>query len=319
MMSKKSISAVLTILMVLSLGGSAIAADYPTKPIQMLIPFGAGGSADSMGRMIAKATEPFLGQPIVAVNKPGAGGGIMLTALKDARADGYTIGWGSTGILTVTNIGNVPFMHDVFTHVARVGYSTMPIVVRADAPWKTFQEFVDYAKQNPDKVKIGNAGTGSATHLTPIFMEKALGVTFIHVPLGAERRVPSLLGGEVDAICSPLPEIVAQVEAGKARILAMPSEERDPGFPDVPTMKELGYNVVLELFRGISIPKETPADIVKKLEEAFRKGSEDPEFVTYCKNNSFNVSFMGQQDFNNYVVSMNDEIATVMTEAGLKK
>ncbi len=319
MMSKKTISAVLAILMALSFSVSAIAADYPTKPIQLLIPFGAGGSADSMGRMIAKAAEQYLGQPVVAVNKPGAGGGIMLTALKDARPDGYTIGWGSTGILTVTNIGNVPFMHDVFTHVARIGYSAMPIVVRADAPWKTFQEFVDYAKQNPDKVKIGNAGTGSATHLTPIFMEKALGVKFIHVPLGAERRVPSLLGGEVDAVCSPLPEIVAQVEAGKARILAVPSEERDPGYPDVPTMKELGYNVVLELFRGISVPKATPADVVKKLEEAFKKASEDPDFVAYCKKNSFNVSFMGQEAFNKYVVSMNDNVAVVMTEAGLKK
>ncbi len=319
MMNKKSISAVLAILVALSFSVSAIAADYPTKPVQMLIPFGAGGSADSMGRMIAKASEKYLGQPIIAVNKPGAGGGIMLTALKNARPDGYTIGWTSTGILTVTNIGNVPFMHDAFTHVARIGISAMPIVVRADAPWKTFQEFVEYARQNPDKVKIGNAGTGSATHLTPIFMEKELGLKFIHVPLGAERRVPSLLGGEVDAICVPLPEIVAQVEAGKARILAVPSEKRDPGFPDVPTMKELGYNVVLELFRGISVPKGTPEDVVKKLEAAFKKGAEDPEFIAYCKKNSFNVSFMGQDEFNKYIVPMNDRIGEVMTEAGLKK
>ena len=315
----KTIFTVLAALAVTCLCGTAIAADYPTKPVQMLIPFGAGGSADSMGRMIAKASEKHLGQNIVAVNKPGAGGGIMLNALHSAKTDGYTIGWGSTGILTATNIGNVPFKHDVFTHVARIGYSAMPIAVRADAPWNTFEEFAAYAKENPNKIKIGNAGTGSATHLTPIFIEKEVGLKFIHVPLGAKRRVPSLLGGEVEAICVPLPEVAGQVQAGKAKVLVMPSAERDPGFPDVPTMKELGYDVVIELFRGISVPKGTPDTVVAQIEEAFKKGAEDPEFIEFSKKNSFNISFMGQKEFNEYVNPMDDKIAKVMADSGLKK
>ena len=319
MSRRKTISAVLTILVALSFSVTGFCADYPSKAVQMLIPFGAGGSADSMGRMIAKATEKHLGGNIVAVNRPGAGGGIMLTALKGAKADGYTIGWGSTGILTATNIGNVPFKHDVFTHVARIGYSAMPIAVRADAPWDTFEEFVAYAKKNPNKIKVGNAGTGSATHLTPIFIEQAVGVKLIHVPLGAKRRVPSLLGGEVEAICVPLPEVAAQVRAGKAKVLVMPSEMRDPAFPDVPTMKELGYDVVIELFRGISVPKGTPADVVAKLEAAFKKGAQEPEFVEFAKKNSFNIAFMGTDEFNKYVVPMDAKIAKVMTETGLKK
>ena len=319
MIRKKTVSTVLAILVALSFSASAFGADYPSKAVQMLIPFGAGGSADSMGRMIAKASEKHLGQNIVAVNRPGAGGGIMLTALKEAKADGYTIGWGSTGILTATNIGNVPFKHDVFTHVARIGYSAMPIAVRADAEWNTFEEFAEYAKKNPNKIKIGNAGTGSATHLTPIFVEKELGLQFIHVPLGAKRRVPSLLGGEVDAICVPLPEVAPQVRAGKAKVLVMPSETRDPGFKDVPTMKELGYDVVIELFRGISVPKGTPDEVVAKLEAAFEKGSQEPEFVEFAKKNSFNISFMNREEFNKYVQPMDDKIAKVMTETGLKK
>lgn len=319
MMNRKSVLAVLASVLVMLTGINAYGADYPSKPVQLLIPFGAGGSADSMGRMIAKAAEESLGQRIIAVNRPGAGGGIMYTALKESKADGYTLGWNSTGVLTVTNIGNVPFKHDVFENVARIGYSAMPIAVRADAPWKTFQEFADYAKKNPNKIKVGNAGTGSATHLTPIFIEKELGLKFIHVPLGAKRRVPSLLGGEVDAICVPLPEVAAQTRAGKAKVLVIPSEVRDPNFPDVPTMKELGYDVVLELFRGISVPKGTPADIIKKLEAAFQKGSQEPAFIEFSKKNSFNISFMGQDEFNKYVNPMNDKIAKVMTEAGLKK
>ena len=319
MIRKRTICSAFAILAAIAIVGSAFAADYPTKPVQMLIPFGAGGSADSMGRMIAKSAEKYLGQNIVAVNKPGAGGGIMLTALHDAKPDGYTIGWGSTGILTATNIGNVPFKHDVFTHVARVGFSGMPIAVRADAPWNTFEEFVAYAKENPNKIKIGNAGTGSATHLTPIFIEKEMGLQFIHVPLGAKRRVPSLLGGEVEAICVPLPEVAGQVQAGKAKVLVIPSNERDPGFPDVPTMKDLGYDVVIELFRGISVPKGTPDEVVAKIEEAFKKGAEDPEFIEFAKKNSFNISFMGMEDFNNYVEPMDSKIAMVMEETGLKK
>jgi tripartite-type tricarboxylate transporter receptor subunit TctC len=319
MIRNKTIFTVLTILAVFGMFSSAVAEEYPTKPVQMLIPFGAGGSADSMGRLIAKASEKYLGQNIVAVNKPGAGGGIMLTALHDAKPDGYMIGWGSTGILTATNIGNVPFKHDVFTHVARIGYSAMPIAVRADAPWNTFEEFAAYAKENPNKIKIGNAGTGSATHLTPIFIEKELGLQFIHVPLGAQRRVPSLLGGEVEAICVPLPEVAGQVQAGKAKILVIPSAERDPSFPDVPTMKDLGYDVVIELFRGISVPKGTPDAVVAKLEEAFRKGSEDPEFIEFSKKNGFNIAFMGKAEFNEYVEPMDAKIAMVMQETGLSK
>ena len=132
-------------LLVFGISGSVFGADYPTKPAQLLIPFGAGGSADTMGRSLAKATEKHFGKPVVGVNRPGAGGGIMYSALKSAKPDGYTLGWSSTGILTVTNIGNVPFSYDAFEHVCRIGYSALPIAVRSDSPWKTFAEFVDYA------------------------------------------------------------------------------------------------------------------------------------------------------------------------------
>ncbi|MBW2063618.1 MAG: tripartite tricarboxylate transporter substrate binding protein [Deltaproteobacteria bacterium] len=319
MVLKRTVLGLLVVMAVLSFSLAASAGDYPTKPAKLLIPFGAGGSADFMGRAIAKATEKYFGQPIVAVNRPGAGGGIMYTALKNSKPDGYTLGWSSTGLLTVTNIGNVPFFYDAFEHVCRIGYSALPIAVRADSPWKTFEEFIDYARKNPGKIKIGNAGTGSATHLTPIVIEKRLGVKFIHVPLGAKRRVPSLLGGEVEAICVPLPEVAPQVRAGKARVLVVPSERRDPGFPDVPTLKELGYDIVIELFRGIAVPKGTPESIIGKLEDSFRKGAQEASFVDISKKNSFNVSFMDRRTFESYVKDKNDMIAEIMKAAGLKK
>jgi tripartite-type tricarboxylate transporter receptor subunit TctC len=299
---------------------AAVAADeYPTKPINFLIPFGAGGSADLMGRALASGTEGVLGQSIVAINRPGAGGGIMYTALKNSPADGYTVGWNSTSILTSTNIGNVPFKYTAFAQVCRIGFTGMPLVVRSDSPWKTFQEFIDYAKKNPGKIKIGNAGTGSGTHLTAVLMEKTTQVQVVHVPLGAKRRVPSLLGGEVEAICVPLPEAAPQVLGGKFRILAMSTEERDPTYKDVPTMKELGYPAVMELFRGISVPAGTPAAVTAKLEAAFKKGAQDPTFVNLAKKKGFNISFMGTAKFEKYIAVQNENVAKAMKLGGLVK
>ena len=319
MTGKKMITGILAILFIFCFSFTAFGADYPVQAVKFLIPFGAGGSADVMGRALANATKPHLGQPIVAVNRPGAGGGIMYTALKNSKADGYTLGWTSAGLLTVTNIGNVPFGYDAFEHIAMIGISALPIAVRADAPWKTFKEFADYAKKNPGKIKIGNAGTGSATHLTPIVVEKKLGLKLIHVPLGARRRVPSLLGGEVEAICVPLPEVAPHARAGKARVLVVPSQQRDPGFPNVPTLKELGHDIVVELFRSVAVPKGTPADIVKKLEGVFAKGAKDPAFVALSKKNSFILNFMGKAKFDAYLKENNAMIAKIMAEAGLKK
>jgi tripartite-type tricarboxylate transporter receptor subunit TctC len=293
--------------------------EYPSKPINFLIPFGAGGSADVMGRTLATGTEPYLGQPIVPINKPGAGGGIMYTALKAAKPDGYTVGWNSTSILTTTNIGNVPFKYDAFDYVCRIGFTAMPLAVRKDAPWKNFKEFVDYAKKNPGKIKIGNAGTGSGTHLTAVLLEKETGIKVVHVPLGAKRRIPSLLGGEVEAICVPLPEVAPQIEGGQARLLIMPTEKRDPMFPDIPTAKELGYPVVMELFRGISMPKGTPQDIINKLADAFKKGADDANFKKIAKKTGFNISFMGNKEFEEYLKVQNANIAEGMKLGGLIK
>ena len=307
------------IIAIFGFNGAALGGDYPSKPAKFLIPFGAGGSADVMGRALAQASESTFGQSFAAINKPGAGGGIMYTALKSSPADGYTVGWNSTSVLTSTNIGNVPFKYDAMDHVCRIGYTAMPIAVLSSSKWKTFDQLVAYAKKNPGKIKVGNAGTGSATHLTAVLIEKELGLKLIHVPLGAKRRVPSLLGKEVEAICVPLPEVAPQAMAGKARILVMPSATRDPSFSDVPTLKELGHSVVIELFRGISVPKGTPTEAVKKLEAAFKKGSQDAKFMDIAKKKGFNISFMGQQEFAGYLKEQNALIANAYKAAGLVK
>jgi tripartite-type tricarboxylate transporter receptor subunit TctC len=316
-MMKKTLTVILFVTAMVIGTNAAIAADYPTKPIQFLIPFGAGGSADLLGRALANAAKTYLGQPVVAINKPGAGGGIMYNALHQAAPDGYTLGWNSLSVCTTSNIGNVPFKSDDFAYIARIGFDSMVVAVKKDAPWKTFGEFKEYAIKNPG-VKIGNAGTGSGTHLVAVMIEKAVGIKAVHVPLGAARRIASLLGGEVQAICVPFAEVIGQVKAGQARILVVTTPQRDPSSPEVPTLKELGYNVAMDLFRGVSAPKGTPAPIIETLQAAFKKASEDPDFVNICKKNGVIISFLGPKEFADYVMVQDKMVAEAMKAGGLK-
>jgi tripartite-type tricarboxylate transporter receptor subunit TctC len=294
------------------------AAEYPTKAIQFIIPWKAGGSADVEGRVIAEAAEKLLGQPVVSINKPGAGAGIGYAFVKNSKADGYTVAWNSTSVLTSTNLGTAPFSYTALDHVARVSVQSMPIAVKADSPWKTMQEFIDHAKKNPGNVRIGNAGTGSATHIGAVAVGHATGIEVIHVPLGSGRRIPALLRGEVEAVCVPLPEAAKHVEAGNVRLLVVPSENRDPLAPDVPTLKELGYPAAIELFRGLSVPKGTPPAVIQKLAEAFRKAADSEQFNAMGQKRGYSVSYLGPGDFDMYLANQNEIIANTIKKAGIK-
>ncbi len=313
-----------SVAMAFSAGGSEAQAasggvKYPEKPVNFLIPFEAGGEADLTGRALINPMDKMIGQPVVPVNRPGAGGGIMYSELNKAAADGYTVGWNSTSLLTTTIMGNVPFPYTEFDNLCRIGYTSMPIAVLADSPWKTLDELVAWAKKNPGKLKIGNAGTGSGTHLTAVMFEQAAQVQAIHVPLGAQRRISSLLGGEVEAICVPLPEVSAQVQAGKARILAVSTDKRDPSFPDAMTFKEQGYDVVMDLFRGISMPKGTDPKIIALLEKGFKDAAATQEFKDIAAKTGFIIDYLGKADFEAMLADQYKRVYTAMSSSGLIK
>jgi tripartite-type tricarboxylate transporter receptor subunit TctC len=289
---------------------------YPDKSIDFLIPFGAGGSADVLGRSFANEVEKVLDAQLVPVNQVGGGGAVMYQNLVNSKADGYTIGWSSTSVLTVTAIGNVPFGYDAMDTIARVGYTAMPIAVRADAPYDTLAEFVEYAQAHPG-IKIGNAGTGSGTHLVAVAFDVEAELNANHIPLGADRRIASLLGGEVDAICVPLPEIAPHALSGDARILALPTLERDNQFPDVPTMQEEGYDVVIELFRSLSVPKGTPQDRVDMLLDAFETATYSEGFKDTSEKFGFVLDFMAGDELKEYLAAQNEVIVNSMKQGGL--
>jgi tripartite-type tricarboxylate transporter receptor subunit TctC len=303
--------------------GIAVAATpasaFPDGPIEFVIPFGAGGGADIEGRLLAEEMGKVLGVPFVPVNRPGGGGAITYTYIMNAKPDGHTVGWNSTSVLTTTNLGNVEFTHKDMDHVGRVEFQPQPFVVRADAPWQTFDEFVAACREAPNTYKIANAGTGSSTHAAAIMLMDAADCEVIHLPKGIKERNSSVLNGEADAMVAPLTGAVKLTKAGKFRILVMPTEERNWVFPDVPTAKELGYDVSLDLFRGLSVPPGTPDDVKAALADAMIKAASSPAFQELAKNNGFTVAPMSHEEFTAHLDGENVKVEEIFKSAGMHK
>jgi tripartite-type tricarboxylate transporter receptor subunit TctC len=286
-------------------------------PIEFVIPFGAGGGADIEGRLLAEGMGKVLGVTVVPVNKPGAGGAVTYTYVKNAKPDGRTIAWNSTSLLTTTNIGNVPFDYNAMDQIGQVEYQPMPFAVRADAPWKTMKDFAADCKKHPGKFKIANSTTGSATHLGAIAIASAIGCDVIHVPAGVKRRNATVLSGEADAMVAPLTGAIKLAKAGKIRLLAIPSPKRNPVIPDVPTMDELGYHADLLLFRGLSVPQGTPKAIKDQLADAMIKSAHSKEFMEFAAKNGFTVETLGVDDFEKVLAAEDQNVKNIMKAAGL--
>ncbi len=294
-----------------------VLADYPEKSVQFIIPFGAGGGADIEGRLLAKEMGKILGVKFIPINKVGGGGAVTYTYVKNATPDGYTIGWNSTSILTTTNIGNVPFKHDAMDHIGRVEWQPMPFAVKASARWKSFKDFVAECKAKPGMLKVSNSGTGSATHLAALALLGAAGCDVTHLPVGIKRRNASVLSGEADAMIAPLTGAVRLTKAGKLRLLAVPTANRNGVIPDVPTAKELGYDAVLDLFRGLSVPKGTPPAIKTKLADAMAKAAQSEAFMALAKKKGFTVDPLPVARFEKLLRMEDAKVKGIMKSAGL--
>ncbi len=294
-------------------------AEFPEKPIQFVIPFGAGGGADIEGRLLADEMGKILGVTVVPVNKPGAGGAITYSHVKNAKPDGYTVAWNSTSILTSTNIGNVDYEYSALEHIGRVEYQPMPFAVRADAPWQTLKDFADDCKANPGKYKVANSSSGSATHLAAIAIMNAIDCEVIHLPVGVKRRNASVLSGEADAMVAPLTGALNLAKAGKIRLLAIPSAGRNAVIQDVPTAAELGYDAHLDLFRGLSVPRGTPDAVKAKLSDAMIAAAKSDAFMALAATKGFTVAPLGHAEFETLLAAENQLVKGIMQQAGLYK
>ncbi|MGJ7544201.1 Bug family tripartite tricarboxylate transporter substrate binding protein [Variovorax sp. LT1R16] len=264
------------------LGTAAQAAsEYPSKTIELIVPVAAGGGTDLVGRAFAEASKKYLPQqPMIVINKPGASGAIGTAELINAKPDGYKIGIIICEITIIPNLGITKYTAADLRPIARLNADPSAVTVRADAPWQTIDEFLADARKRKDPMPVGNAGMGSIWHMAAAAFAEKTNVKVNHVPfLGAAPAVVALLGGHVDAITVSPGEVAQHVAAGKLRTLAVMSDQRVGGiFEKVPTLKERGVDLTVGVWRGLAVPKGTPADIVQTLSDVARKAADDAVF-----------------------------------------
>jgi tripartite-type tricarboxylate transporter receptor subunit TctC len=295
------------------LGGQA--ADFPTKEVQILIPWAAGGATDLIFRALAVSTSKQLGKAVVVVNKPGGGGAVGYTEAMQARPDGYTLVSAVTPLAILPHQTQTAFTYRNFEPVINVVDDPSMFQVRADAPWKTLPEFLDYARKNPGAITVGNAGAGGGVHLVALAFEKAVGVTFNHIPFqGGGPAVTAILGGHVHAVSVSPPEGINHVKAGKLRIMALFAKKRFEEFPAVPTVTEQGIDFAMGMWRGLAAPKGTPPAVVKTLHDAFKKGMQDPAFLKAAKDMVVNVSYLDPDTFGKLMAEHHEKYGKLVQE-----
>jgi len=262
----------------------AHAQKFPERPITMIVPWAAGGSTDQTSRALAKAAEPFLGKPVIILNKPGASTTIGMAELARAKPDGYTIGTLSSTSYLLTLQGRELSYHpiDAFSYISYYGDNLIGIAVPADSRWKTLADLIADAKANPGKLNYGTAAIGSTQHLSTEALTLATGAKFMHIPQqGSAGSMTALLGKHVDFV-TETSVWAPHVAAGRVRLLAVTSPKRASAYPDVPTFSELGVSPIRSV-QAIIGPAGMPEPERKILEDAFRKALKDPGFVNTMK------------------------------------
>lgn len=276
--------------------------DFPNKPITMIVPFSAGGSGDIMTREVAKLAEKEFGQTVVVENKEGGSGAIALNYAISKPADGYTIlNHSSTLPLTMAS-GEIPFKAEDIQPVATMVSNYQVLAVPKDSPFKTFQDFVDHAKENPGKLNVVSSQTYGTTHIFSLKIMEGADINFNYIAYdGGSEALTRILGGNGDAITSSGEVVQQQVESGDLRLLGVSSAERIPTHPDVPTFKELGIDSIDDelIWRAYFVKPGTPKEAVDKITEVLRKVSETPEFKEYAKKTNQDIYFKTGEEFTN--------------------
>jgi tripartite-type tricarboxylate transporter receptor subunit TctC len=289
------------------------------KPIEMTVMFGAGSAADVTARQLADGMAKYLGTPVPVVNRTGGGGALGYVHVSQQKPDGYAIVWNSNSISTTYHSGTLSFDYKAFEPVARVTIENPAIAVRTNSPFKTLKDLVDYAKANPGKVRVGNSGAGSHTHIAAEALFSLTGAKIISVPFNGGQAVVNLLGERIEAIVQFPAAVSPHVKNGDLRVLAMLGSIRDPIFPDVKTAKEQGFDVALDMWRGIAVPRGTPRPIIAKLQESIQKTVQSPEFKDAGKNIGFTAAYLPAEEFGKVIASDDSRLAQVMAQIGMKK
>ncbi|MDQ0038578.1 tripartite-type tricarboxylate transporter receptor subunit TctC [Variovorax boronicumulans] len=298
----------------------ALAADYPERPLTFICPWPAGGTADRSMRIICQIAARELGQPIALENRAGASGMIGTKALASARPDGYTIGQIPISVTRFSQIGTVQLdpLKDL-TYLARTSGQTFGIAVPARSPFKSLRDAVAQAKAHPGTVTYAHAGIGGATHVGMEQFAQAAGVKFNAIAYkGGSAALQDVLGEQVDMLADSS-SWAPHVESGKLRLLATWGEARTPRFKDTPTLKELGFDVVVAAPNGIGAPKGLPPAVEKRLRDAFRTAVNSEEFRKVAESIDAPVMYQDGPDYQEYVQTVYRQETDLIRKLNLKK
>jgi tripartite-type tricarboxylate transporter receptor subunit TctC len=299
----------------------ATAADYPTKPIQIIVAFPPGGGSDVAARTISNKLSAVLGQPVVVINKPGAGGLLGAQTVKSAPPDGYSIlvisGPFLQAPLLIKNAGYSPLEDFIPVNLSVI--TPNAIVVKKDAPWATLRELIADSKKNPGKLTCGNAAFGSGGHFASLIFKQETGADVIIVPLeGGGPLVNAALGGHIDLSTPEFGLVHKHVEAGSLRTLAIMHDKHLKNFPDIPTTVEIGFpNAIKGSWQGFVVRSGTPQGIVEKLDEAFKKVLKDKEIINNFEKTQFIVENRGLNEARKYLADEQQRCLAVMKAANI--
>lgn len=312
----------LATLMMTAAYSNAIAApakEFPTRAITLIIPWAAGGGTDVAARTLAALTEPHLGVSINCINIDSAGGAAGLTELYYKDPDGYSIALTTSTIAALKPQGRMDFSGVDYIPILGMQSNTYAIGVHADSPFKTIQEFVEYAKANPKKLTVGTGSVGTNLYLGAFSFMNAAGIelNIIPDPGGAASGILAVAGKNLDSCIGGPNEFAAQVEGGNIRLLAVMSAERSDAFPDVPTMKEAGIDTLFETSRFLIAPPKTPADTVQILHDAFKKAWDSEKWQAYLKNSGSERFYVNNIDSITYLKEQDEAYLRLLQDADL--
>jgi tripartite-type tricarboxylate transporter receptor subunit TctC len=290
---------------------------FPTKPITILCPWSAGGSTDLTARMIAKGATELFGQPVVVMEKIGGGGFVANAEAYNAAPDGYTMVVNASSTISLApHLRKAPFDPWKMTPIMSYGVYPFTLAVKADAPWKTIKEFVEYVKKHPGEITLATSGPDAMESLAMYMLKDQEKLDFKFVPYeGGAPAVAATLGGHTSAFIG-VAEAIPYIREGSMRGLATFLSERMPGLPEVPTLKESGYKVVVESRLAIFGPPGIPKDVVNKLEETYKKAMNSEDFKKVCKTFEVTPSFLSSEQTDKYHRDLSANIKAILIKIG---
>ncbi|NJD88697.1 MAG: tripartite tricarboxylate transporter substrate binding protein [Betaproteobacteria bacterium] len=297
-------------------------ADYPARTVTMIVPFPPGGVADITARPVAEAMGRHLKQTVIVENKAGAGGGVGMQYVARARPDGYTVLLALSSISIIPEadkiLGRAPmYQLNQLVPIARFTADPTVLAVRADSPWKSAKEMLEAAQKGPGSIPYGSSGNYGTMHVPMEMLTASAGVKMLHVPFtGAGPAVVALLGGNVDALSTGPSSIMGHLKGGKVRVLASWGESRHPALPDVPTLKELGYDAQFSQWTGLFVPAGTPEPVIAKLREAAKAAASDPTFLAALARVETPPQYLDQPQFRAFWDADAKKLADVVKRIG---